>query len=159
LQGQSASQRGGERRGMVAGLHQGVAVTAADLLGVLGLAASSTSSPGASAAGVGLLWTQRSRRSARGSPLRRGRDADVSAHAREALDLFDKMQMPFWKAVTRLEYGTWLTTQGRTMEADDMRAQAASTFADLGVAPWLERVNSSSRGQPSQPEAGTAMPA
>jgi hypothetical protein len=87
------------------------------------------------------------------------RDADVSAHARDAVDLFDEMQMPFWTAVARLEHGEWLTIQGRAEEAEEMLAQAASTFADLGAAPWLERAGAASGKRPAQREAATAMPA
>ncbi|HEY8754843.1 MAG TPA: adenylate/guanylate cyclase domain-containing protein [Candidatus Dormibacteraeota bacterium] len=88
------------------------------------------------------------------------RDADVSAHAREAADLFDKMRMPFWKAVTQLEHGEWLIAQARAPEAEEMLAQATAAFADLGAAPWLERVNTA-RGsaQPAPREAPAAMPA
>jgi hypothetical protein len=89
-----------------------------------------------------------------------GRDADVATHARNALDLFDKMQMRFWKAVSRLEHGEWLTTQGRAAEAEELLAQAAATFSELGAAPWLERVAGARGGKDDQPEAAAAaMPA
>ncbi len=87
------------------------------------------------------------------------RDADVSEHARAALDLFDKMQMPFWQAVTRTEHGEWLVTQGRAAEAEEMLAQAAVTFTELGAVPWLERVKSGIGRQPAQPRVATALPA
>jgi hypothetical protein len=67
--------------------------------------------------------------------------------------------MPFWEAVSRTEYGEWLTTQSRASEAEDMLAQAASTFADLGAAPWLERANSARGTHRAPREAATAMPA
>jgi hypothetical protein len=69
------------------------------------------------------------------------------------------MKMPFWKAVTRLQHGEWLMAKGRAAEAEELLAQAAATFAELGAAPWLERVAGARRGSDVQPEAATAMPA
>jgi hypothetical protein len=88
-----------------------------------------------------------------------GRDADVATHARNAVDLFDKMQMPFWKAVSRLEHGEWLTSQGRAAEAEELLGLAAATFSELGAAPWLQRVAGARVGRDVQPEAAAAMPA
>lgn len=88
-----------------------------------------------------------------------GRGEDVPGHARDALDLFDEMRMPFWKAVTQTEYGEWLAGEGRTAEAEAILGQAAATFADLGAVPWLGRVDITNRRQRAQPEASTALPA
>jgi tetratricopeptide (TPR) repeat protein len=87
------------------------------------------------------------------------RDAEVSSHARDALDLFAQMQMPFWKAVTRTEYGEWLAAQGRDTEAEEMLAQARSTFVQLGAKPWMVRVTPEPLRSSTETRAAAATPA
>jgi hypothetical protein len=70
-----------------------------------------------------------------------GRDADVTSNAREAIDSFQRRQMPFWLAVARLEFGEWLAARGRTGEANEQLSEARTAFETLRAAPWIERVD------------------
>jgi len=42
-------------------------------------------------------------------------------------------------AVTELEHGEWLASQGRGEEAERLIAEAREIFESLEAAPWLER--------------------
>ena len=70
-----------------------------------------------------------------------GRDADVASNAREAIDSFQRRQMPFWLAVSRLEFGEWLAARGRTDEATEQLSEARTAFEALKAAPWIDRVD------------------
>ncbi len=74
----------------------------------------------------------------------RGRAAIVSGgdpggRFKEAAGLFREHSMRFWLAVTLLEHGDWLTSQGRAEEAKPLVDEARETFERLKAAPWLER--------------------
>jgi hypothetical protein len=47
----------------------------------------------------------------------------------------------FWLAVTLLEHGDWLASQGRGEEAERLLAEAREIFENLEAAPWLERAS------------------
>jgi class 3 adenylate cyclase/tetratricopeptide (TPR) repeat protein len=79
----------------------------------------------------------------------RARLADMAGQADEAERLFKRtaalfreIAMVFYLAVAQLEYGEWLVRHGRPDEADALLAEARETFARLGAAPWVERVES-----------------
>jgi class 3 adenylate cyclase/tetratricopeptide (TPR) repeat protein len=57
-----------------------------------------------------------------------------------AAGLFREMAMPFYLAVTGLEYAEWLSEQGRADEAAPLLAEAREIFEGLAATPWLERV-------------------
>ena len=57
---------------------------------------------------------------------------------------FREVQMPFWLAVTLLEYGEWLAGDRRRDEAEPLLAEAREIFERLRAAPWLERVDAAS---------------
>ena len=59
---------------------------------------------------------------------------------RLATETFRELGMPFWLAVTLLEHGEWLVSEGRAGEADPLLAEAREIFERLGARPWLERV-------------------
>ena len=48
--------------------------------------------------------------------------------------------MPFWMAVTLLQYGEWLTTNGRAADATPFLEEAREIFERLRATPWIERV-------------------
>jgi hypothetical protein len=50
------------------------------------------------------------------------------------------MAVPFWMAVTLLEYGEWLGEGGREEEAAPPFAEAQENFERLEARPWLERL-------------------
>ena len=55
-------------------------------------------------------------------------------------DLFRDISMPFWLAVTLLEHGEWLASQGRGADANQLLAEAREIFEGLEGRPWLERL-------------------
>ena len=57
-----------------------------------------------------------------------------------AIGLFREMAIPFWMAVTLLEYAEWLTGQGRGDEAG-IPHRGAGVFERLEARPWLERLS------------------
>jgi predicted ATPase/class 3 adenylate cyclase len=75
---------------------------------------------------------------ARLSALRGGLD-DVEPGFKGAVGLFREMAFPFWMAVTLLEYGEWLTGQGRAADAVAPLAEAREIFDRLRAEPWLVR--------------------
>ena len=74
----------------------------------------------------------------------RGRLAGAEAEYVRAVERFGGLGIPFWRAVTLLEYGGWLVAQGRPEEADELLRQAREIFERLGARPWLERVEAAS---------------
>jgi hypothetical protein len=50
------------------------------------------------------------------------------------------MGVPFWMAVTLLEYAEWLTGQGRADDATSSLTEAREIFERLEARPWLERL-------------------
>jgi predicted ATPase/class 3 adenylate cyclase len=75
-------------------------------------------------------------------------DAEVVTNFRKAMEAFAALNRPFWLAVTRLEFGEWLVAQGRNAEAEELLAEARSTFARLGARPWIERVDGADHMSP-----------
>ena len=53
---------------------------------------------------------------------------------------FQELSMPFLRALTQLEHGTWLTDEGRVADAEGLLAGARETFERLRARPWLERL-------------------
>ncbi len=53
---------------------------------------------------------------------------------------FRELEIPFWLAVTLLEHGEWLITQGTFDEAEPLLAEAREIFERLEARPWLERL-------------------
>jgi hypothetical protein len=47
--------------------------------------------------------------------------------------------VPFYLAVTELEYADWLASQERAEEAEPLLAEAREIFERLEAKPWLER--------------------
>jgi tetratricopeptide (TPR) repeat protein len=55
--------------------------------------------------------------------------------------LFQELGMPFYLAVTRLEYAEWLASLDRGEEAEPLLTEASETFTRLQAKPWLERLD------------------
>jgi class 3 adenylate cyclase/tetratricopeptide (TPR) repeat protein len=70
----------------------------------------------------------------------RGDAAAAESHFKAAIGLFRELAMPFHLAMVQLEFGEWLTSQGRADEARPMLDEARSAFEDLKAVPYLERV-------------------
>jgi class 3 adenylate cyclase/predicted ATPase len=58
-----------------------------------------------------------------------------------AAGLFRELALPFYLAVTQLEFGEWLTSQGRGEEAESLLAESREIFERLEAAPWIERLD------------------
>jgi tetratricopeptide (TPR) repeat protein len=70
---------------------------------------------------------------------RAGNAEDADRLFKGAGGLFEELGVPFYLAVTRLEYAEWLAGQERMEEAGPLLAQAHVTFERLEARPWLER--------------------
>jgi class 3 adenylate cyclase/tetratricopeptide (TPR) repeat protein len=86
------------------------------------------------------LEAHASRLGARLSILRND-DGDVASAFKGAVGLFREMGVPFWMAVTLLEYAEWLTGEGRADDATASLTEAREIFERLGARPWLERLH------------------
>jgi hypothetical protein len=64
----------------------------------------------------------------------------VEQRFNRAIELFRELAIPFWLAVSLLEYGEFLESQRRHGEADPLLKEARETFERLHARPWLERV-------------------
>jgi len=64
----------------------------------------------------------------------------AESHFKAGIGLFRELAMPFHLAMVQLEFGEWLTSQGRADEARPMLNEARSTFEELKAVPYLERV-------------------
>jgi len=70
----------------------------------------------------------------------RGLDAgDIQRAFSSAVAILQERGVPFWRAVTQLEWAEWLGGQGRQAEASPLLEEARSVFERLGAKPWLER--------------------
>jgi tetratricopeptide (TPR) repeat protein len=58
----------------------------------------------------------------------------------EAIIGFRRIDVPFWLAVTLLEYSEWLTDV-RANDPEPYVAESAATFLALRATPWLDRIN------------------
>jgi tetratricopeptide (TPR) repeat protein len=71
----------------------------------------------------------------------RAGDTDgVEPNFKAAVGLLREMAVPFWMAVTVLEYAEWLTKIGRRSDAESPLSEARAIFEGLKATPWLERV-------------------
>jgi len=68
-------------------------------------------------------------------------DNDFAAHFRYALERHDADPFPFERARTELCFGERLRRAGERTAAQEQLSSAATTFAALGAAPWLERAS------------------
>jgi class 3 adenylate cyclase/tetratricopeptide (TPR) repeat protein len=71
----------------------------------------------------------------------RGEIAGVEERFETAAELFRRISVPFWLAVTLTEHGAWLAEQGRGDEALPMLSEAREIFERLKARPWLERLD------------------
>jgi hypothetical protein len=61
----------------------------------------------------------------------------------QAIGLFREIEVPFYLAITALEFAEWLTTQTRGTAAEPLLTEARGIFEGLGARPWLERLERS----------------
>ena len=70
----------------------------------------------------------------------RGESAGVEEGFGAAMETFRELSMPFHVAMTQLELGEWLVSQGRSESALQLLEDAREVFTRLRARPWLERV-------------------
>jgi class 3 adenylate cyclase/tetratricopeptide (TPR) repeat protein len=64
-----------------------------------------------------------------------------------AAEQFRQLGIPFWLAVTLLEHGELLVSQGKPSEAEPLIAEASEIFERLQARPWLERLTAAASAQ------------
>jgi hypothetical protein len=62
------------------------------------------------------------------------RDQDIETQLREAIRAFTTLGYPYWLARTRQDLASWLSSHDHLDEAERLNADAAGTFAELGIA-------------------------
>jgi tetratricopeptide (TPR) repeat protein len=77
---------------------------------------------------------------------------EAEPHHIEAVAGFRELELPFWLAVSQVEYAEALIAGGRTAEAEQFMAEARPVFERLEVGPWLERT-----GRAAEPGAVEAV--
>jgi tetratricopeptide (TPR) repeat protein len=70
----------------------------------------------------------------------RGERDGVEAGFKAAAGMLRELGVPFWLAVTLLEYGEWLAKDAGAEPAEPLFAEAGDIFQRLGAQPWLERL-------------------
>jgi class 3 adenylate cyclase/tetratricopeptide (TPR) repeat protein len=70
---------------------------------------------------------------------RDGNAETAEAGFKRASGTFRELGVPLWTGVTLLEYGEWLVSQVREVEAMALISEAREIFERLGARPWLER--------------------
>jgi tetratricopeptide (TPR) repeat protein len=81
---------------------------------------------------------QRSRFRAKLAVAAGARD-NVEPRFKAAVGILREYGVRFWLAVTLLEHGEWLVSQGRREEAEQLLSEACEIFESLEAAPWLDR--------------------
>jgi class 3 adenylate cyclase/tetratricopeptide (TPR) repeat protein len=73
-------------------------------------------------------------------PAEGGDHTAVEPELRRALEIFDHLGYPYWKARTQSDLAQWLRDRRRTGEADALFAEATEVFTQLRALPDLDRV-------------------
>ena len=95
---------------------------------------------------------QRARFGARLAEARGESDA-AEAWLKSAVGTFRELNMPFWLAVTLLEYAEWLLSSGRRPEAEPFLTEGRASFEKLKARPWLDRLDAVASSVPAAAEA------
>ena len=69
-----------------------------------------------------------------------GQRTEAEQRFKRAAAQFRELAVPFWLAVTLLEYGEWLAGEGRNAESLPLLEEARELFERLAATPWLERL-------------------
>ena len=86
-----------------------------------------------------LLQAQATRVRARLAAARGERDG-VEVGFKAAAGMLRELGLPFWLAVTLLEYAEWLAKDGDAKRAEPLLTEARAIFMGLGAQPWLDRL-------------------
>jgi predicted ATPase/class 3 adenylate cyclase len=75
-----------------------------------------------------------------------GKADGVESGFKTAMGAFREFGLPFYRAITQLEYGEWLGQVGRADDSAEPLREARETFEELRARPWLERVSRAEQG-------------
>jgi tetratricopeptide (TPR) repeat protein len=67
-----------------------------------------------------------------------------------ATSIFREYSMPFYLAVTLTEQAEWLLADDRVSEAEPLLTEARTTFERLQATPWLQRLDATETGTPTE---------
>jgi class 3 adenylate cyclase/tetratricopeptide (TPR) repeat protein len=70
----------------------------------------------------------------------RGDRGRVEAGFKAAAGMLRELGIPFWLAVTLLQYAEWLAKDADGQRAEPLLTEARAIFERLGAQPWLERL-------------------
>jgi tetratricopeptide (TPR) repeat protein len=73
--------------------------------------------------------------------VRRGELEHVESRFKAAAGSFREISFPFYLAATLLDYGAWLTAEGRPSDAEPLLDEARVIFERLDAKPWLDRLD------------------
>jgi hypothetical protein len=68
-------------------------------------------------------------------------DDTVERNFMAAIALFRETGIPYWRALSQVEYGEWLVAQDRREEATPTIVEARNTLDRLGAVGWFERID------------------
>ncbi len=85
----------------------------------------------------------------------RGAPGEADRLFERAVSVFRVLALPFYLAVTLLEYGEWLLAQDRRQDSEALLAEARDTFERLDAKPWIERTARTALARP-EPKPVTA---
>jgi tetratricopeptide (TPR) repeat protein len=78
--------------------------------------------------------------------LASGQNGQVEVGFKAAIGAFGELGLPFWLAVTLLEYGEWLVQLDRANDAGPILREAREIFERLKAALWLDRIGRAESG-------------
>ena len=73
--------------------------------------------------------------------VRTGETQDVEDRFKGAVASLRELSAVFHMAGTMLDFGTWLTAEGRAQDAEPLFDEARAIFERLQAKPWLERLD------------------
>jgi class 3 adenylate cyclase/tetratricopeptide (TPR) repeat protein len=73
--------------------------------------------------------------------VRMGQIDHVESRFKGAVGSFREISVPFHLATTLLDYGAWLTGEGRKLDAEPLFEEARGIFERLEAKPWLDRLD------------------
>jgi tetratricopeptide (TPR) repeat protein len=70
-----------------------------------------------------------------------GEDLTAERNFKAAIGMFRETGIPYWRALSQIEYAESLVGRGRNGEAESLLREARDTLDRLGASTWLERVD------------------
>ena len=70
-----------------------------------------------------------------------GDEETAERHFKAAIGLFRETGIPYWRALSQIEFAEALVTAGRADDASSLAQEARDTLDWLGASTWLERLD------------------